>query len=343
MRNISSERGKQRVSYLVLEGDCVTERAKISIIVPVYGVEKYIENCIASLCAQTFGNLEILLIDDGSKDRSGQICDEWAKKDERIRVFHIENGGQSRARNVGLEKVTGDYIGFVDGDDMATPEMYEILLNLMIEHNAQIAECNFTGRKSAEPDVLEDGTLVEMCGREAIRKQLDLRESSRYPSTSLWSKLFKAELVKGLRLPEGRIHEEYGYLCEAFLRCENYVYTNQRLYIRTLRDDSTTAMKFSERALDKLAVFRNRNEFLKAAGEEEFYRLSKEQEYVLMLHYYGEACKAGMKDVAKRLKEDILLQKKDIRTSNLPEARKKQFRFFFFSPGIYALLKKVKA
>lgn len=318
------------------------KKAKISIIVPVYGVEKYIANGIESLCNQTWNDLEILLIDDGSKDKSGQICDEWAKKDDRIRVFHIENGGQSRARNVGLSYATGDYIGFVDGDDMATSEMYETLLTLLQEKNAQIAECNFVGRKSKEPDVMEEGALVELSGRDAIRKQLDLRVDSRYPSTSLWSKLFKAELIKDLRLPEGRIHEEYGYLCQAFLSCENYIYTNQRLYVRTLRDDSTTAMKFSERALDKLAVFRERNTFLKNAGEEEFYRLSKEQEYVLMLHYYGEACKAGMKDVADKLKKDMLGKKNEIMKIGLTRDKLLKYRLFFICPGLYGRLLRFK-
>ena len=89
------------------------QEAKISVIVPVYGVERYISDCIRSLCDQTWKNLEILLIDDGSKDGSGKICDEWAKKDSRIRVFHVENGGQSRARNIGMKEASGDYIGFV--------------------------------------------------------------------------------------------------------------------------------------------------------------------------------------------------------------------------------------
>ena len=87
------------------------DNPKISVIVPVYGVEKYIGNCIRTICGQTWKNLEILLIDDGSPDRCGEICEEWARKDSRIRVFHVENGGQSRARNIGMEAATGDYIG----------------------------------------------------------------------------------------------------------------------------------------------------------------------------------------------------------------------------------------
>ena len=166
------------------------QEAKISVIVPVYGVERYISDCIRSLCDQTWKNLEILLIDDGSKDGSGKICDEWAKKDSRIRVFHVENGGQSRARNIGMKEASGDYIGFVDGDDAAAPEMYEHLYGLMQKYDAQIAECNFEGRKSPEPDQMQEQAVVTMSGKAAIRKQLDYYTDSRFPSTSLWSKLF---------------------------------------------------------------------------------------------------------------------------------------------------------
>lgn len=313
---------------------------KISIIVPVYGVEKYIGDCIESICTQTWKNIEIILVDDGSEDRSGQICDEWAERDERIKVFHVKNGGQSKARNIGISHATGAYIGFVDGDDKVKPDMYETLLQLMMKKHAQIAESNFDGRKSKEQDQLEEGIVFEMSGKEAIRKQLDLRINSRYPSTSLWSKLFKTELLRGASLPEGKIHEEYAYLCEAFLKCEKYVYINHRLYTRTLRKDSTTAMKFSERTLDKLHVYRERNQFLKEMGEKELLQLSKEQEYVLMLHYYGEASKADLKNVREWLKREMLSKKNEITESDLPKKKKKQFGLFFISPWLYAMIKK---
>lgn len=308
---------------------------KISIIVPVYGVEKYISDCIASLCNQTYENIEILLVDDGSVDGSGRICDAWAEKDSRIMVFHIPNGGQSRARNVGLSHATGAYIGFVDGDDCAEPKMYETLFQQALAHDAEIVECNFSGRKSPEPDQMEEGALLQLSGREAIENQIDIRVGKRYPSTSVWSKLFKADLIADLRFPEGKIHEEYGFLCKAFYDCKTYVYCNQRLYKRTLRGDSTTAMKFSVRMLDKLEVFRDRNRFLQEAGDEKLYRLSKENEYVTMLHFFGEACKSELTDLKKQLKEELMLQKKDVLASNLPASRKLKFYLFYLSPGLY--------
>lgn len=315
---------------------------KISIIVPIYGVEKYIDHGISAMCGQTYDNLEIILVDDGSKDRSGQICDEWAKKDARIKVLHIQNGGQSHARNEGLKAATGEYIGFVDGDDAPMPQMYEKLLKLMKENNADIAECNFVGRKSSEPDKMEDGKVICMSGREAIERQLDASVISRFPSTSLWSKLFRAETIRGMMLPAGRIHEEYAYLCEAFLKCGNYVYLNEKLYERTLRDDSTTAEKFTERTFDKLEVFRLRNQHLKANGEEHLYQLSRAQEFELMLHYYGEACKAGLDNRAKTLLQEIRGNKKEILKSGLSKKKKIQFILLITLPNIYIKLRKNK-
>lgn len=313
---------------------------KISIIVPIYNVGKYIDNGIASICGQTYDNLEILLIDDGSTDDSGAICDAWAKKDTRIRVFHIENGGQSRARNIGLEHATGDYIGFVDGDDAAKPQMYEVLWKLMQEKDADIAECNFQGRKSKEPDEMEQGMTIVLTGREALRQHLDMRIPSRFPSTSVWSKLFRKEIIGKLRFPEGRIHEEYGFLCKALYGCKRLVYHNERLYVRTLREDSTTAAAFSLRAFDKLEVYKERDAFLESVKEEELLKLSFMQRYDLMLHYYNECIKYGMKKQAGELLAQLATEREKIKASQLPVKRKCLILLLVYLPKIYDTLWK---
>ena len=316
---------------------------KISIIVPIYKVEKYLPMCIESICAQTYSNLEILLMDDGSPYSCGSICDEYAKKDERIRVFHLENGGQSRARNVGLDEATGDYIGFVDGDDWPRKEMYETLLNLMLKEGAAIGECNFHGRKYPPGDQMEDGKVICLTGREAIERQLNNRVVSRYPSTSVWSKLFQKEVLDGLRLPDGRIHEEYAFLCEAFLRADKYVYLNECLYERTLRADSTTAEKFSARSLDKIYVYQLRNELLEQRQEKELLAMSKEQEYELLLHYAALADSARLSAEEKTIDRLIKEQKKDIQKSNLSSAKKLQYALYFLNKRFYYWLRKRKS
>ena len=113
----------------------------VSVIIPAYNIEDYIGRCLDSVLSQTYKNLEILVVDDGSSDCTGEILDDYEKKDQRIRVIHKENGGVSSARNIGIEAATGDYIGFVDGDDLMEPEMYKTLVNLLKEENADIAHC----------------------------------------------------------------------------------------------------------------------------------------------------------------------------------------------------------
>ena len=121
----------------------------IPVIVPVYNAEKYIEKCVASIRAQTYRNLEIILVDDGSCDRSGELCEAFALEDSRIVVIRKENGGVASARNAGLDAMHGDYVGFVDADDWIDPEMYEVLLQRMIAENAQIWQL-LQGRKSQD-------------------------------------------------------------------------------------------------------------------------------------------------------------------------------------------------
>ena len=315
---------------------------KISIIVPIYRVEKYLDKCISSICSQSYKNLEIILVDDGSNDQCPQICDEWAGRDERIVVRHVQNGGQSYARNIGLEFATGEYIGFVDGDDTVHCKMYEILLALMEKHGADIVECNFIGRKANAPDVLKDGEVICMNGRDAIELQLNSKITSRYPSTSLWSKLFRGEVIAGMRLPDGCIHEEYAFLCEAFLKCNYYVYINEPLYERTLREDSTTAEKFSVRSFDKLKVFRMRNQYLLENHEKKLYLMSRQQELELMLHYYGKASLAGMKKDSASIRQEIKNCIGEILVSGLPIKKKMQFVFVLLCPTAYNFVWKCK-
>ena len=127
-----------------MQNGCKTQELPlISVIVPVYKVEKYLNQCIESVLAQTYQNLEIILVDDGSPDRSGEICEEYAKKDTRIRVLHKSNGGLSTARNTGLQIISGAYIAFLDSDDYLAPDMYETLYRELIENDADIAVCGF--------------------------------------------------------------------------------------------------------------------------------------------------------------------------------------------------------
>ena len=165
----------------------------ISVIVPVYNAEKYIEKCVASIRAQTYRNLEIILVDDGSCDRSGELCEAFALEDSRIVVIRKENGGVASARNAGLDAMHGDYVGFVDADDWIDPEIYEVLLQRMIAENAQISCCGtaiVTGEKITgyfNPDMDVQFTVG---GADA---QSELIRCSCI-TNAMWDKLYSAEI-----------------------------------------------------------------------------------------------------------------------------------------------------
>ena len=207
----------------------------ISIIIPVYKVEKYLEKCIESVLKQTYTNLQIILVDDGSPDNCGKICDEYAKKDSRIEVIHKANGGLSDARNVGISKAKGRYIGFVDSDDYIKEDMYEILLNLIKKYDADVSICNLY-------DVID--------GNEYIRnKENGIREYSRLDilkevlldkniQSYAWNKLYKKELFDEVKYPIGKKYEDIGTTFYIFEKCNKIVVTSEPEYYYLKRSDS---------------------------------------------------------------------------------------------------------
>ena len=307
----------------------------VSIIIPVYCVEKYIQKCVESVRNSTYANIEIILVDDGSTDSSGMICDELASQDDRIIVIHSDNYGQSHARNLGLDIAKGTYIGFVDSDDWVHSDMYSEMIKIAVSQNADIVECNFNGRRKSVPDAMDENIQIKMTGMEAIRRQLDYRMNSRFPSTSVWSKIFRSEILRYIRFPDGRIHEEYCFLCQAFCKAQNYIYINKSLYEHVIREGSTTSDRFSVKSIDKFYVYQDRNKYLRKLGNEELYILSKEQEYDLLIFLAGEAAKAYLFEEEKKIREEIIHQKDDIMRSNISRSKKGQYKLFFFSHLFY--------
>lgn len=210
--------------------------ALISIILPVYGVEAYLDQCIASLVNQTYENIEIILVDDGSKDNCPRIIDEWAKKDSRIVPIHKTNGGQSSARNVGLNVAKGEYITFVDSDDWLETEYCEKLLNAMELYDAQIGVVSFsrvyTSRKVNAPFFINgENTFYACVPDEAVKYFLE-------SSIAIWGKMYKADILSDIRLPEGRLAEEYAFQLSALRRATVVGFCNMHLYDYRIRGDS---------------------------------------------------------------------------------------------------------
>ena len=179
----------------------------ISIIVPVYNVEKYLKRCIESITNQTYKNIEIILVDDGSTDNSSKICDEYKNKDKRIKVIHKTNGGISSARNRGLDIAKGDYIGFVDSDDYISPNMYEILYKELINNKVDISSCDSIIFKDNDIQFkkIESYKKYIMNKLEAIET---LIRNNNNVNPSAWNKLYKKKLFKNVRYPEGYVYED---------------------------------------------------------------------------------------------------------------------------------------
>ena len=232
----------------------------ISVIVPVYNVEKYLERCIDSILKQTYSDLEILLIDDGSSDKSGKICDEYAKKDNRIKVIHKKNGGISDVRNVGIENAKGDYIGFVDSDDYIADDMFETLYKLSNENNADISIVSFYEMYNGKLiGVRDDKTLTKMDKQEALKELLIDTNIQSY----MWNKLFKKELFDNLRFPLGKNFEDIATVLLIFERANKVVLLQEPKYYYLRRDDSIVGHRTNKTYLDYLEVVYDKYLYLK--------------------------------------------------------------------------------
>lgn len=193
----------------------------ISVIVPVYNVEQYLQECLDSILLQTYQNIEIILINDGSSDNSGKICDEYAFRDARIKVIHKKNEGVSVARNVGLDSCNGEYICFIDGDDLIEPIYIEDLYINAIKYKADIVTSDYKGyncKKECYPSYYKrKGRYISnnITGHEALSLMLRMRENC-----SVWSKIFKRSSIGNLRFPIGKINEDALFLFYLYLKVE---------------------------------------------------------------------------------------------------------------------------
>ena len=201
----------------------------ISAIVPVYKVEKYLGRCVESLLAQTYENIEIILVDDGSPDTCPVMCDEYAKKHEKIRVIHQENKGLSGARNTGIDNAKGEYLAFVDSDDLWSPHFLESLYKALKENDADIAQCRWEYMHGDELKEAYDADAKTVCftGREMLAN-LYIQTGAYY--VVAWNKLYKKELFENIRYPEGRIHEDEATTYKLFDLAKKCVFVDNALY-----------------------------------------------------------------------------------------------------------------
>ena len=218
----------------------------ISVIVPVYNVEKYLKRCVDSLLKQTYSNLEIILVDDGSTDSSCTMCDFYGAKDERVIVIHKKNGGLSSARNAGIEIAKGRYVGFIDSDDWISPETYEVLYRNLIKTNADVSDIDsiITSNEFNYQNTTE--VVTTFIGRDIL---LDYFISDKY---SCCRKLYKREVIGNIRFPVGKINEDIATNYQFLLRANREVKSSLKLYYYYSNPDSITGRMFRKRDFDLL-------------------------------------------------------------------------------------------
>ncbi|MCD7872662.1 MAG: glycosyltransferase, partial [Clostridiales bacterium] len=196
---------------------------KISVIIPVYKAEKYLNRCLESIVNQTYKNLEIIVMDDDSPDNCPQMCDSWALSDERIKVFHIENKGAANARNKALEIASGKYIAFADSDDYTEPEFIERLYKISLKNNSDISVCGYFDNEGTNKEKYEDFNVDK---KEAMKK-IALGD---YVFGVLWNKLYRADVIKNIKMPDFVCCEDLVFNYYAFKKSDSISQTNEKLY-----------------------------------------------------------------------------------------------------------------
>ena len=310
----------------------------VSVVIPVYNVEKYLDSCIASLKKQTYQNIEVLLVDDGSTDGSAKICDAAAAEDSRFHVIHKENSGVSDARNMGLEQIHGQYVSFLDSDDIYAPYNIECLLDAILQCDADIAvgeflpfqdEITFERFFGNKPCIIS--------GREAVGRMIG-KEHIRYAVVN--NKIFKADLIRNFRFLSGKIHEDEEFMYRILYSAGKVVTVHQVVYGYRSRPGSITTAKYNRARLNVLDIAKNRAEFFKQQGDKELYENFRWIYAMLLLQHYPRVRKELNDPVlAKKIKKQFReLAPEVLRGSSLSRKRKLMTAIFFVLPGQYAPL-----
>lgn len=229
----------------------------ISVIVPIYNVEPYLNKCIDSIIGQTYKDLEIILVDDGSTDRSGEVCDAYEKADKRVRVIHKQNGGAASARNSGLEIAIGKYIGFVDSDDYVAVDMYEALMNCLAD-DVDIVTC---GRFFVYPPGIRKPKRKKHCTHKKTKynteQAIEELLKGELFSYGVYEKLYRKELFTDVRFPRGRVSEDLPVTYALFKKCRNVVNIGEAKYYQFRREDSISRRDFFFRRIDNVLFYRD--------------------------------------------------------------------------------------
>lgn len=312
----------------------------ISVIVPVYNVEKYLSKCVDSCINQTYRNLEIILIDDGSTDGSGDICDEYSRLDERVVVVHQKNQGLSVARNTGIDISKGEWIGFVDSDDWIEPDFFEILYSLVNTSNADICSCQKCLRYDENPIDNSDTNRITKYGFAELIK--GLLPNDKNITFVVWNKIWKRSLIGDVRFKQGQVCEDVAFDRQLFLRTNGLVHIDKTLYnYRQNRFGNTnTSFKLAKMCvIDEFKMFIND---LEERNEYELADVIAEVAAVHLMNYYKEAWYFNQsKEIKKRIHDAFRLFYKRVESNaSIVNWRTRIFRVF---PDFYYWLVSLKS
>lgn len=286
--------------------------AEISVIVPVYNVENYIRRCLDSILNQTFTNFELILVDDGSIDNSGKVCDQYSDRDKRIRVIHQENHGQAFARNRGINIAKCDWIAFVDADDVVHPQYLEILYRAVCESNAKISVCH-----AYEGEVIPDNFFA---AQKYCAKLFSIDEQrlsswfceednnvSKYTYWIVWGKLIHKSILQQYLFSENRIYEDNAVVFKWLYTAEMIVFCDNVLYFYFVNHDSTTKKKYSLKRLDWLWAVEEQISFYEKIGYHKLETMIRKRYIWEALREYSNICNLlGDKCAARKLRRHIL-------------------------------------
>ena len=272
----------------------------ISIIVPVYNVKDYLQRCVDSLLAQTYTNIEIILVDDGSTDGSGKLCDDLAEREARVKVLHKENGGTASSRNAGFKIASGEYISHVDSDDWVSPEFIEKLHNLAVENDCEISECSYVKTDRQDETINNSNESLTIVDTEtALKHNL---QGTMFGDV-VCCKLYKRSCLTS-EFPEGTHHEDVFWVYQALSGSKKLVHTSDILYYYYQRTDSKMNLKYSLKRLDAVDAMQQRAAFV----SEKYPRLGE-----LAQGRFVEACMYNSQLIANACLDKEKKHRKDLR------------------------------
>ena len=262
----------------------MNQKPLISVVVPVYNVEKYLNKCLDSIIGQTYRNLEIILVDDGSTDDSGAICDVYREKDSRVRVVHQKNQGLSGARNTGINIANGDLLGFVDSDDYIVENMYERLLEILLENDAQISICDCECIMEAGEEISHQEypkLETEVLNKEQAFQRLDGFSYPYWKYVTAWNKLYRKHLFDEIRYPIGKKNEDEFIAHILFSKAECLAVISEPLYMYVQRTDSIMGGSQKKKHIDAVYALKERCDFFLELNYKQLYKATLRMAYLI--------------------------------------------------------------